>query len=192
MRLAPALEAAGEDAGLSDGGVRLMADIDPDAEIIADPDQLHRILVNLLSNTRQAVAASPGPAPGRVRVSLERRGPDMVIRLADNGPGVPERAMPRLFQPFAGSGRAGGAGLGLAISRELAQAHGGDLVLVESGPEGAIFELRLPAVPPPANPSAAATTADPPESGGETQVSRSAPRPRGAGPRRPRVSRRVQ
>ncbi len=116
----------------------------------------------------------------------------MVIRLADNGPGVPERAMPRLFQPFAGSGRAGGAGLGLAISRELAQAHGGDLVLVESGPEGAIFELRLPAVPPPANPSAAATTADPPESGGETQVSRSAPRPRGAGPRRPRVSRRVQ
>ena len=193
LRLAPALEAAAEDAGLSDGGVRLSADIDPDAEVSADPDQLHRILVNLLSNARQAMAASPGRAPGRVRVSLERRGPDMVVRLADNGPGVPEKAMPRLFQPFAGSGRAGGAGLGLAISRELAQGHGGDVVLVESGPEGSIFELRLPAVPPALAVTAASagpgSGADPADE--ESAISRPARRPHGAGPRRPRASRRA-
>ena len=189
LHLAPALEAAAEDAGLSDSSVRLSADIDPDAEVSADPDQLHRILVNLLSNARQAMGTNPGHTPGRVRVSLERRGPDMVIRLADNGPGVPEKAMARLFQPFAGSGRAGGAGLGLAISRELAQGHGGDVDLVESGPEGAIFELRLPAVPP--SPAAGASAAGPVVRDGEAVISRPARHPHGAGPRRPRASRRA-
>ena len=70
------------------------------------------------------------------------------LRLADDGPGLPERARLNLFQPFLGSTRRGGAGLGLAISRELAQAHGGDLVLVETGPGGTVFDLRLPAADP--------------------------------------------
>jgi signal transduction histidine kinase len=62
-----------------------------------------------------------------------------------------------LFQPFAGSGRPGGAGLGLAIARELAQGHGGDLALTRTGPDGATFELRLPGAlepEPPRRPSA--------------------------------------
>jgi signal transduction histidine kinase len=67
--------------------------------------------------------------------------------VADNGPGVPERLRDRLFQPFAGSGRPEGAGLGLAIARELAQGHGGDLVLAETGAKGAVFEVRLPGSP---------------------------------------------
>jgi signal transduction histidine kinase len=70
-----------------------------------------------------------------------------VIRVADNGPGLPERARERLFLPFAGSGRPDGAGLGLAIARELAQGHGGDLILAKNGPQGAVFELRLPGAP---------------------------------------------
>ena len=69
------------------------------------------------------------------------------LRASDNGPGVPERMRERLFQPFAGSGRPEGAGLGLAIARELAQGHGGDLALVEPGPPGAVFEVRLPGAP---------------------------------------------
>jgi signal transduction histidine kinase len=75
-----------------------------------------------------------------------------LIRVTDNGPGVPERARERLFQPFAGSGRPDGAGLGLAIARELAQGHGGDLTLVSTGPKGTTFELRLPAPPASATP----------------------------------------
>ena len=52
-----------------------------------------------------------------------------------------------LFQPFSGSSRPGGAGLGLAIARELAQAHGGDLSLIANGAAGAVFEVVLPGAP---------------------------------------------
>ena len=185
--LLPALAAAAEDAGLSDEGVRLQTGIGPSEQVVADPDQLHRILVNLLRNAREAIEAAGQSHAGRVTATLEPRGDDRVIRLSDNGPGVPERAISALFKPFAGSARTGGAGLGLAISRELARAHGGDLVLIRSGPEGTIFELTLPGVPAdaaiPAAPASPAVAA--------TAISSSTPRPRAAGQRRPPASRRA-
>jgi signal transduction histidine kinase len=138
-----AVEAAAEDAGLTPGGVRLELDVDAGAVLEVDPDQLHRILVNLLRNAREAIEATADRGgAGKVVVSLAEEGG--LIRLADDGPGLPERARARLFQAFAGSGRADGVGLGLAIARELAQANGGDLFLEASGPEGAVFALRLP------------------------------------------------
>jgi signal transduction histidine kinase len=115
---------------------------------MADPDQLHRILVNLLRNARQAIEHQEGrTTPGGVEVSMETLGGSSLIRISDNGPGVPERIRERLFQPFAGSGRADSTGLGLAIARELAQGHGGDLSLSVTGSEGTVFELRLPGAP---------------------------------------------
>jgi signal transduction histidine kinase len=143
--LKTALEEGAEDAGLTAGAVRLETAIDPQASVRADPEQLHRILVNLLKNAREAIEGDEGrKGHGMVIVSLAGSNGDHVIRLADNGPGLPERARTHLFQPFAGSGRRGGVGLGLAIARELAQGHGGDLVLVDTGPRGTVFELRLP------------------------------------------------
>jgi signal transduction histidine kinase len=145
LALLPALEAAAEDAGLTSEGVRLQTSIGPDDRIFADPEQLHRILVNLLRNAREAILGAPdGDGRGQISVRLTRDADDSVITIADSGPGVPEKLQARLFQPFAGSGRPGGAGLGLAIARELAQGHGGDLVLKSTGPTGAVFELRLP------------------------------------------------
>jgi signal transduction histidine kinase len=185
--LRAALEAAAEDAGLAEGGVRLETGLDGREQVLADPEQLHRILVNLLRNAREAILGAPEPRPGRVRAGLMRLDGDSVVRLSDNGPGVPEKALARLFQPFAGSGRAGGAGLGLAISRELAQNHGGDLVLAENGPSGATFELRLPGV---VEPPAAGRAASAPDAAGP--VSRSAPLPRAEDPPRPRAGRRAR
>jgi len=160
--LRAALETAAEDAQLSPGGVALASDVDDTAQVLADPDQLHRILVNLMRNAREAIDGGGAERVGVVTVSLTASDGQSVIRLADNGPGLPERAQANLFQPFRGSARPGGAGLGLAISRELAQAHGGDLVLVETGPEGTAFDLRLPGAPEPLPPRkggrAAATT----------------------------------
>jgi signal transduction histidine kinase len=150
LRLRPALDAAAEDAGLTDDGVRLDTAIDAQARIRADPDQLHRIMVNLLRNAREAILADP-KAEGRgvVRVAIERKADQSQIIFADTGPGVPDHLRERLFQPFTGSGRAGGAGLGLAIARELAHAQGGELTLAQSGPEGTVFTLRLPGAPAP-------------------------------------------
>lgn len=153
LALRPALEAAAEDAGLSiDGsapdGVGLDTTIGPRDQVRADPDQLHRILVNLMRNGREAIAGHEGASGrGRIAVSLEHEGETSIIRLTDNGPGVSDRARARLFQPFAGSSRPGGAGLGLAIAHELALAHGGDLALIRTGPEGSVFDIRLPGAP---------------------------------------------
>ncbi|MBP2301493.1 sensor histidine kinase [Azospirillum picis] len=109
---------------------------------VVDAAQFGRLLVNLGRNAVQAGA-------DRVRVAAES-GPGgqpdgrLLLTIADNGPGLAPRARENLFQPFAGSARAGGIGLGLAIAREVARAHGGDLRLVESGAGGTVFALDLP------------------------------------------------
>jgi signal transduction histidine kinase len=131
--------------------VRLVLSVDGRARVSADGEQLHRILVNLLRNGRQAITGQvESDGHGTIEVSLDQTDDVSLIRIADNGPGVPERVQARLFQPFAGSGRPDGAGLGLAIARELAQGHGGDLILASTGPTGAVFELKLPGAPGPA------------------------------------------
>ena len=141
--VAEAVRAAAEDAGLADDGVRLLLAAPEDLLANADPEQLHRILVNLLRNARQAVEAA-GRTRGRVGVEAERCAGGVRLLVGDDGPGLPDRVRERLFQPFSGSGRPDGAGLGLAIARELARAHGGDLALARSGPDGAAFRLELP------------------------------------------------
>ena len=193
VRLVAALEAAAEDAGFGEDGVRLMTNIGPGERVRADPEQLHRILLNLLRNAREAIESKGDAGRGWVKASLQRRGEESVIWLADNGPGLAEKAVQRLFQPFAGSGRAGGAGLGLAISRELALAHRGDLTVEENGPNGATFALRFPGAPTAEAPRPAADTL-PLDLESPTQaapVSRSARPPRAAGPRRPGAPRRA-
>ena len=68
----------------------------------------------------------------------------VILEICDDGPGLPARARENLFLPFRGSVRAGGTGLGLATARELMRNHGGDLVLVESSDNGALFRATLP------------------------------------------------
>ena len=147
--LSPALEMAAEEARVLDRGLMFSNTVPDEMQVLADPDQLHRILVNLIKNARQAIELqSEREGPGVVTAAVVEEPDCVVIRIADNGPGVPERAQERLFQPFAGSSRPGGAGLGLAIARELAQGHGGDLTLAKTGPDGTVFEIRLPGTAP--------------------------------------------
>ena len=68
----------------------------------------------------------------------------MALSVVDTGPGLPAKAKDNLFKPFAGSTRRDGTGLGLALSRDLARAMGGDLELGETGPSGTRFVLFLP------------------------------------------------
>jgi signal transduction histidine kinase len=105
--------------------------------------QLVRVLGNLLDNAQRH-------ADGAVRVSLRREGGTAVLEVADDGSGVPEADRERIFERFvrlddARSREDGGAGLGLAIARDVAARHGGTLT-VHAAPEGgALFALRLPA-----------------------------------------------
>jgi signal transduction histidine kinase len=114
---------------------------DPNLLVDADGEQVLRILLNI---GRNAVQALDGRAGSAVTVSAERRNGVVVIDLADNGGGIPEESLKHLFEPFARKGRAGGTGLGLAIARELARGHGGDVVLLRTGPEGTTFRITIP------------------------------------------------
>jgi len=131
-------------AALRPDGARVEARWDnrvPEGLVVrADAAQLARALVNLGRNAVQAGADA-------VTVTAERRGETVIVTVADNGPGLPPRARENLFQPFAGSARAGGVGLGLAIAREVVRAHGGDLRLIESTAEGTRFALEIPHQP---------------------------------------------
>ncbi len=102
---------------------------------------LRRILLNLVLNARQAVQA-PG---GRITVSLCTEGQEAVLRVRDNGSGIPADAREHLFEPFWSRRREGrGSGLGLAVVYSLVQQHGGR-VLVDSAPgQGTCMTVRLP------------------------------------------------
>ena len=153
MRLKDLAEAAAEDAGLgltpqSPEPVRFTLKLAKGFFLEADPEQLHRLLVNLMRNARQAIELQPNrKARGRVTLTAVKTSEEVLLIVSDNGPGIPEKTREKLFQPFTSSNTPGGSGLGLAIARELAQIHGGDVRLVSSGADGTTFEVRLPLKP---------------------------------------------
>lgn len=131
-------------------GVETRSDIGEKVTVSADPTQLYRALFNLVRNAIDALAGPDpqeggGAAGGRIEVSARAEAGHLVISIADNGPGLPEAARAHLYEPFKGSFKPGGSGLGVAIAYEIAKAHGGDLQLVKSDESGATFELSLPA-----------------------------------------------
>jgi signal transduction histidine kinase len=127
-----------------DDAIALVLDVDPALQVDADRGHLFRIFSNLCRNAVQAIEGrDEGPAGGRIEIRSWREDHTVCVVVSDNGPGVPAKSRDKLFQPFQGSTRRGGTGLGLPISAELAQAHGGSLRLIETL-SGAAFELRIP------------------------------------------------
>jgi signal transduction histidine kinase len=110
---------------------------------MADPDHLFRILANLVRNARNALEASG--RDGAVTVSSRVEGADLHIDVADDGPGLPEKALENLYQAFRGGATPRGSGLGLAIAQELAAMQGGAVTLLNTGPDGATFRVTVPA-----------------------------------------------
>ena len=107
--------------------------------VCADRIRLEQILVNLVQNALDAVAATPSP---RVTIVAERRDATLEVRVGDNGPGVDVSLDDTLFTPFA-SAKPDGLGLGLAIERDIAVEFGGGLALARGGGPGAVFVLTL-------------------------------------------------
>ena len=132
----------GERLSIGDFDLSFSEDIPATMVVRADPEQMHRVLSNLVRNARQAIMATG--KPGEISVAGREDEDEWVISVTDTGPGLPPKAREYLFQPFQGGTRKGGFGLGLAISAELAKGHGGRLVLERSDEQGTAFAIHLP------------------------------------------------
>lgn len=150
MLVEPVVTEVRESAGLAtDASITWVSAIERNLSIDADPDQLFRVLLNLVRNAAQALESGPkgdvkgDGSPLQIRITGRREGSVAIIEVSDTGPGVPAKAREHLFEAFQTSGRPGGSGLGLAIAAELIRAHDGDIHLVE-GTIGATFRLSIP------------------------------------------------
>jgi signal transduction histidine kinase len=146
VAIEPVVQEVRESAGLNaDTSIGWISAIERGLMADADPDQLFRVLLNLVRNAAQALEGQPRSdgAARQIRITGRREGTVAIIEVSDTGPGVPEKARDHLFAAFQASGRPGGSGLGLAIAAELVRAHGGDIHLVE-GTIGATFRIAIP------------------------------------------------
>ncbi len=144
--LEPLFEEVRETVGLDpQSPIRWIGAVERGLMVDADPDQLFRILVNLVRNAMQALESRDTRDPGRdqIRITGRREGAVAVIEVSDTGPGVSQKAREHLFEAFQSSTRTGGSGLGLVIAAELVRAHGGEIRLVD-GTIGATFRLTIP------------------------------------------------
>ena len=141
--LRPLVDEVADGLDLPREGIAWLVEIDNVLQIDADRDHLYRVLNNICRNAAQALEASGTGDGGVISVSARRDGHNTIIDISDNGPGIPAASRENLFRAFQGSARKGGSGLGLVISYELIQAHGGNLQLIDA-PVGAAFRIDLP------------------------------------------------
>lgn len=138
------LEVAVEDARFeaSAKNVTIQSRIEADAEIEAQPDILYRALENVLRN-----AIKYSPDYGEVNLETQRRDNWLVVRILDRGTGIPETELTHIFQPFYRADSAGsvtGHGLGLAITKQVLDLHGGRITLQNRQGGGLTVEVALP------------------------------------------------
>jgi two-component system NtrC family sensor kinase len=126
--------------------IDIMTNLMPDLPLtICDPNKMTQVLVNLLNNARDAM-----PDGGKIMIetSLDDIANQVVLRVIDNGAGIPEAIQSRIFDPFFTSKSQGkNCGLGLSIALGIAQAAGGVLELEDSSAKGSVFRLAFPVTP---------------------------------------------
>ncbi|MEM9554282.1 MAG: HAMP domain-containing sensor histidine kinase [Acidobacteriota bacterium] len=149
-------------------GVELVSALPTDVPPVAgDRDMLRQVLVNLCDNAAHALGSRSGAGDvdgasfeadaGRVRFGAEVEDHQVIVEVADNGPGIEPSVRARLFEPYTTTKGIGeGMGLGLAICRKILLDHGGDLELSGEATRGAVFRLSVPRAP-------LASAAPPPE-----------------------------
>ena len=121
----------------------VLADTDPDHPAIPlDPDGMHQVLMNLLSNALDAV--EPGNGLIRIVCRYEAEHQTSVIEVIDNGTGIPPTMTGHLFELFHSTKGNRGTGLGLAVARKIVEEHEGSIQVKSSATEGTIFTIRLP------------------------------------------------
>ncbi|NKB59765.1 MAG: PAS domain S-box protein [Alphaproteobacteria bacterium] len=116
--------------------------------VLADRDQIRQVITNLIINAEHALQDIDRGRELKIRTSYRKRTNEVVIKIKDNGPGVPADIRSRIFEPLFTTKEVGvGTGIGLALCHRIVEAHGGTIVLESPPGEGATFALRLPADP---------------------------------------------
>jgi len=129
-------------------GLALRIQIQPGLKVSGDPVQLEQILLNLLINARQAMLGRGGSIT--IKACEIEGEPNARIQVIDTGPGIPEKLLPKIFQPFfttkgtAKKGESKGTGLGLAICKEIVEHHKGRIEVFSVVGKGTTFEVVLP------------------------------------------------
>jgi signal transduction histidine kinase len=118
----------------------------PSAMVLCDASKLEQIIYNLLKNAYDATSGK-----GSIRVSELVSGSSVVLEIEDNGPGIPEDLLNRIFSPFLTTKPRTGTGLGLSISQQILQKHGGTLSVYNKQGSGACFQIHLPIADQPAH-----------------------------------------
>ena len=128
---------------IGDGAIAYKSAVQPSwLTVAADPDLLEQAAINLLKNAVDAVRGRPDAA---VRLTISLDDEQVTLTVADNGPGLPTDDPEGVFVPFFTT-KAGGSGVGLALARQIALAHGGRLEHRPARPHGAVFQLILPGI----------------------------------------------
>jgi len=133
---------------LAVGGIRLAVDASESLRLPADPEQLRQVMLNLVRNAQEAIDGRPGSIELTVRkergtLRQQRAVEVAVLRVTDDGPGIPAAVRARLFDPFFTTKKAG-TGLGLAIIARLVENHGGEITYQTAEGKGTCFAVRLP------------------------------------------------
>jgi two-component system NtrC family sensor kinase len=115
--------------------------------VLADADQIHQVLLNLMINAQQALQERPTPRRIRLITRYDAEADRVRITVADNGPGIAPQLRARVFEPYFTTKPTGmGTGVGLAVSLGIVEAHGGELTLGCSEEGGAAFTIALPVI----------------------------------------------
>jgi len=118
--------------------IQVVTSFDETPQMLLDGEQIRRVLLNIIQNAVQAM-----PEGGRItlRIGVEEGG--VLVSVEDTGVGIPEENLSRLFTPLF-STKSNGVGLGLTISKQIVEAHGGEIILETEVDKGSTFTIRLP------------------------------------------------
>lgn len=128
-------------------GIALRVQVQPELSVTGDAVQLEQVLLNLLINARQAMLGKGGSITVK---AMRMESGEVRIQVIDTGPGIPEKLLPKIFQPFfttkatARKGEQKGTGLGLAICKEIVEHHKGQIEVQSEVGKGTMFSLYLP------------------------------------------------
>ena len=160
--LQTALDVAG--GGLKASGVEVALELAPDLPpVAADADQMAQVFANLIANAEHALAECGEDGRLTLTTAHDSDADEVVVRVRDNGAGIPADIQARIFEPFFTTKEVGtGTGVGLAFSHRIVAAHGGSLGIESRPGEGATFVVRMGVAKTPVEPEAAVAVRPPP------------------------------